>query len=75
MLQNIGFIGRDRELVRSERLVLPDPAECQSVSFQNASAAGKSRTLVKKGDHFSDTVVLKFFTNVRKQWQQRQSHA
>jgi hypothetical protein len=69
VLQHSGFVGRDRELVRTERLLLPDSLSCQSLSEKDDAIKGKVRILVKKGDLLSGFVVLKVFTNARKEWQ------
>jgi hypothetical protein len=65
VLQHSGFIGQDRDLVRAERLMLSDCFEGQSVM------TNKARSPVKRGDILSDSVVLKVFTNARKEWQRR----
>jgi hypothetical protein len=71
VLQHSGFVGRDRELVRTERLLLPDSLCCRSLSEKDDAIKGKVRILVKKGDLLSGFVVLKVFTNARKEWQRQ----
>lgn len=65
VLQHSGFVGQDRDLVRAERLLLSDCFESQSVM------TNKARSPVKRGDVLSGSVVLKVFTNARKEWQRR----
>jgi hypothetical protein len=65
VLQHSGFIGQDRDLVRAERLLLSDCFVGQSVM------TNKARSPVKRGDILSGSVVLKVFTNARKEWQRR----
>ncbi len=65
VLQHSGFIGQDRDLVRAERLLLSDCSVNQSVMTIN------TRSPLKKGDILTGSVVLKVFTNVRKEWQRR----
>jgi hypothetical protein len=73
VLQHSGFVGQDRDLVRTERLLLPDPFRC--LSLNNSVTKYKARTLlVKKEDLLSGFVVLKVFSNARKEWQ-RHSNA
>jgi hypothetical protein len=72
VLQHSGFVGQDRDLVRTERLLLPDPFMYNCVS--DAVTKCKSRTaLVKKEDLLSGFVVLKVFSNARKEWQRHSS--
>ena len=74
VLQHSGFVGQDRDLVRTERLLLPDSTVCQSASAKGVAMTGKARALVKKGDVLSGFAILKVFTNARKEWQ-RQTNA
>ena len=69
VLQHSGFVGPDRELVRTERLLLPDSSVFRSSGANDEEMTGKARTQVKKGDLLSGFVVLKVFTNPRKEWQ------
>jgi hypothetical protein len=69
VLQHSGFVSPDRELVRTERLLLPDLSVFRSSSAKDEEMTGKARTQVKKGDLLSGFVVLKVFTNPRKEWQ------
>jgi hypothetical protein len=74
VFQHSGFVGQDRDLVRTERLLLPDSTVCQSASAKGVAMTGKARALVKKGDVLSGFAILKVFTNARKEWQ-RQTNA
>ena len=69
VLQHSGFVGQDRDLVRTERLLLPDSSIFRSASAKDEVMPGKARTQLKKGDLLSGFVVLKVFTNLRKEWQ------
>ena len=72
VLQHTGFVGQNRDLVRTERLLLPDPFICQSASDVVTTVKGRT-SLVKKGDLLSGFVVLKVFSNARKEWQRHSS--
>ena len=65
VLQHSGFIGQDRDLVRAERLLLSDCCVGQCVM------TNKARSPMKRGDILSGSVVVKVFTNARKEWQRR----
>jgi len=77
VLQHCGFVGQDRDLVRTERLLFSESSVCQSAGDSDAVtvSTSKERISLKKGDLLLGRfVVLKVFTNVRKEWQ-RNSHA
>ena len=75
MLQHCGFVGKDRDLVRTERLLLPEPLVCQAVGDADAAPTINQRVSLKKADLLPGRImVLKLSTNLRKEWQ-RASHA
>ena len=75
VLQHCGFVGKDRDLVRTERLILPEPLVCQAVGDADAAPASNQRVSLKKADLLPGRImVLKLSTNLRKEWQ-RAPHA